>query len=372
MKILFYCIHDLNEAMYAKYNVNGLRLNGHDVVSTMEYTLSEYKKFNDPDYLNAYDLIIYTGFSFGNMTTCQGLQFSPAIQTKKPVVVLYYDNPFRYMNILLDHVQRKNNFYIGCCDRTLTNRLFELGIKSVWNPCCFDPSIQCIGDKKKEFDHDIAFAGTVLSWDRINALYSGKTYREIEILKKMISLRTPGKFFDYSDYLKDYVPIPSKDTGEMSFVNLMSQKAMLRFEMFGALEEISKVVDVYGKGDFKGNDNIITHGNLDQHFELPDLYRSAKINLSIELLPSSTHQRIFEIFACGGFALLEYKSDDIINFNPQLVEKVRWNTLGELKEKVIYFLDHEEERKQISKEFYDEVTVKHSNTVRMKQLINNL
>jgi hypothetical protein len=132
------------------------------------------------------------------------------------------------MNVILDHAQRKSNFYIGCCDNNLTQRLIKMGFKAFHNPCCFDPTIQFPGEVKNEFNVDIAFAGTVLSPERIDQLYQGNNYREIEILQAMLQSREKGLFFDYSAFLEKVVPLPSKDTGELAFVNLMTQKARLR------------------------------------------------------------------------------------------------------------------------------------------------
>lgn len=371
MKILMYCL-PINESFYIKYNVNGLRKLGHDVVSTLEYSNEEYKNFNDPKYLDTFDLVIYGGFSFGNMTGHQMLQYSPAINTKTTVIVTYYDNPERYMNVLLDHAQRKSNFYIACCDNTLTQRLKNIGFKTIFNPCCYDPEIQYKRDYIDEYNVDIAFAGTVLSSERINALYQGKNYREVEILQTMINLRSEGRFFDYGKFLKKYVPLPSKDFGELAFVNLMTQKALLRFDIFKAVKDAGYDVNVWGQGDYKSNDNIISHGNLNQHNELPNMYSNAKINLSVELLPSSVHQRVFECYACGGFMLLEDKKDNVINFSEKLIEKVVWRTSEELSDKIKYYLEHEDERNKITEEFMSDVLVKHTNAVRMEQLISNI
>jgi len=373
MKILYYCL-PLNERFYADYNVNGLRLNGHEVEYTLEHDKSRYVDFNDPKYLKNFDLVIYMGFSHGNMTCHQNLTYHPGLESGVKFIVLYYDNPFRYMNIL-PLLLRSKNAYVGCCDGELTLRMKTIGFNALWVPTCFDPHIQYRTNPKKEYNYDFSFAGTVLDKKKIEELNTGKNICEINMLIEMEHKRKKLEFFDYSDYLSNVFrcDFTHKDFGELCFINLMNQKYLLRMEMFEALHEIGEI-HIHGQGNWLPEyKNIFHHKNLDQHNELPDVYRSAKINLSIELLPASVHQRIMEIGGCGGFPLMENKADNTLCFDSkELTEDIVWHNENELRDKAKFYLKNESERNRISDILHEECMKRHTCQIRMSELIDSL
>jgi hypothetical protein len=373
MKILFYCL-PLNERYYAQYNVNALRFNGHEVESTMEHGKERYLDFNNPEYIKKFDLIIYMGFSHGNMCGYQGLLEHPGISSGKPFIVLYYDNPLRYMNLLF-LLKNRPNAFVGCCDSQHVDTLKGMGFNAIWVPTCYDPTIHKIGPKSDKYDYDFSFAGTVIEKREINNMYHNRNIIELNTLNQMNNDRTKLKFFDYSDYLSNVCnrDMRYKDFGDLCFVNLMTQKFMLRMEMFDVLHKLGQV-HIHGQGNWKPEfDNVYHHENLDQHKELPYLYRSAKINYSIELLPASVHQRIMEIGGCGGFALLEDKADNHKCFDHKdLTESIVWRNEEELKDKSKFYLENPGERIRIEQLLNKECSQKHTNIIRMKKMIEDI
>jgi spore maturation protein CgeB len=77
------------------------------------------------------------------------------------------------------------------------------------------------------------------------------------------------------------------------------------------------------------------------------LYNSVDIYLGIgnPLLVNGITQRIFECAAAGCFQIAEYKKDLSDAFGNKIVT---FRTLPELKEKIIYYLANEKERKELA------------------------
>lgn len=89
--------------------------------------------------------------------------------------------------------------------------------------------------------------------------------------------------------------------------------------------------------------------------DLRKLYHLSKINLNLPApqVITSFQPRVFEIAACKGFQIVDYRPliDKVFNEN----ELVIFKTIGELREKVQYFLHHEAERNAIAERLYKKV-----------------
>ena len=92
--------------------------------------------------------------------------------------------------------------------------------------------------------------------------------------------------------------------------------------------------------------------------KLPIVYNQTKVNLNFHYDHQKTNDRIdfngrtFEICAAGGFQLCDHPNIK------ELVPSMIVEPDGKLwKEKVHYYLEHEEERNEIAKKCYDEVII---------------
>lgn len=81
--------------------------------------------------------------------------------------------------------------------------------------------------------------------------------------------------------------------------------------------------------------------------------------------------RMFEIAGCGGFQICEYRPS-ISKFFELDKEIVVFKTLTELKEKVRYYLDHPNERKEISQRAYEKAQKLHTYQIRLQELLKIL
>jgi spore maturation protein CgeB len=82
------------------------------------------------------------------------------------------------------------------------------------------------------------------------------------------------------------------------------------------------------------------------------LYRESKINLNIAVWDTSkqsgTNLRIAEVPAAGGFLLSEH-SPELSNYLVPGVEIETYRSVEELREKIVYYLEHEPDRRDIAR-----------------------
>jgi spore maturation protein CgeB len=100
-------------------------------------------------------------------------------------------------------------------------------------------------------------------------------------------------------------------------------------------------------------------------------FQAAKINLNL-LHPTEIYGincRAFEIAGCGGFQLIDLKDGLDEYFEPDK-EVVTFRTLKELKDKIAYYLVHEDERGQIALRSYERAHREHTYEQRLGKLID--
>jgi len=88
--------------------------------------------------------------------------------------------------------------------------------------------------------------------------------------------------------------------------------------------------------------------------EYAKAHLAAKIGLNpIDLLNRTTHdQRLFELPACGAFALVT-RTDEVMELFQEGETVDCFGTPEELVNKVIYYLEHEDERREIARKSYE-------------------
>lgn len=88
----------------------------------------------------------------------------------------------------------------------------------------------------------------------------------------------------------------------------------------------------------------------DYETEVPLIFHNSKININVtsKTIESGIPQRVFDILACGGFCITNYQPE-IAEYFADGQELVMYTSMEDLADKVRYYLEHEEERKQIVK-----------------------
>ena len=106
--------------------------------------------------------------------------------------------------------------------------------------------------------------------------------------------------------------------------------------------------------------------------EAVTIYNAGKImfNFHHPQCISGSNQKVFEISACEGFQLA-YKLDSIAEFFDVGQEFVCYDTLDDLKEKVDYYLHHEDERRKIARKARKKVIDNHTYKHRMQVVLDS-
>ena len=77
--------------------------------------------------------------------------------------------------------------------------------------------------------------------------------------------------------------------------------------------------------------------------------------------------RIFDLMGAGGFVISNYQAEIPEIFIPD-EDIVLYDSIPDLLDKIGYYLEHDEERKQIAKNGYEKVKMCHSYDVRLAQM----
>lgn len=115
-------------------------------------------------------------------------------------------------------------------------------------------------------------------------------------------------------------------------------------------------VTMYTKSDTGHLPNVINRGMADPLRVTPKVYHCSKINLNITIksIQSGIPLRVFDVLGCKGFLITNYQKEICDYFEPG-VDLVVYDSLADLQQKVAYYLEHEEERRQIAENGYRKV-----------------
>lgn len=132
-------------------------------------------------------------------------------------------------------------------------------------------------------------------------------------------------------------------------------------------------VDVYTRSNTTLLKNTNCKGGVTTHIQMPKIFNLSKINLNITIRPIQTgiSLRIWDILGCGGFLLS--------NYQPELPEYFEigkeldcYENMAELKQKINFYLSHDDIRKEIAQNGYEKVKAMHTYEVRIASILKTI
>ncbi len=145
--------------------------------------------------------------------------------------------------------------------------------------------------------------------------------------------------------------------------------ALERLKTMAVLSEHFSL-DLYTGSDTSMLPRVHNRGFAKSLTEMPVIFHQSKINLNTtsKAIRSGLPLRIFDIMGCEGFVLTNYQTElpeifDIGN------EVAAYSSMEELKEITRYYLEHENERKEIARNGYEKVARDYSYPVRLEKLL---
>ena len=162
------------------------------------------------------------------------------------------------------------------------------------------------------------------------------------------------------------------DTNKYVATNYYLGMRVSQIERIRLLNMLAKEfsVELFTRSDVSALNGVHVHGGVSTHKEMPEIFNKSKINLNITIRPIQTglSQRVWDVLGCGGFLLTNYQME--IPEHLQVgVDLDCFESPAELKEKVAYYLTHEEKRMEIASHGYETVKSKHTCRHRVAEIL---
>lgn len=130
-------------------------------------------------------------------------------------------------------------------------------------------------------------------------------------------------------------------------------------------------VSIYTNSNTHGMLRVDYRGSVDYFSQMPKVFYGSKINLNFTIpnIQSGIPLRVWDILGARGFLLTNYQPELELYFDIGK-DLVVFEDITELEQKASYYLEHEEERREIAKNGYLKVKKFHSYMQRMQQLMD--
>lgn len=181
---------------------------------------------------------------------------------------------------------------------------------------------------------------------------------------KIIQSIKNAKTKDGNDLWQNYIlPDAFTDTDKYVAVNYYLGMRISQLERIRFLNMLAEDFDVhlFTRSDASLLKGVNVHGGVSTHKEMPHIFHGSKINLNITIrsIQTGLSQRVWDVLGCEGFLLTNYQMEV-----PEYLEIGKdldcFENAAELKEKVAYYLTHEEQRVEIAHHGYETVKNKHT------------
>ncbi|MEG0962701.1 MAG: DUF3880 domain-containing protein [Lachnospiraceae bacterium] len=237
--------------------------------------------------------------------------------------------------------------------------------------------------EKEEYQNEISFVGS---------LYDNNKYRQINFLPEYLrgylegimeaqlriygyhfieELLTPNILTELEKYVKMNMDSSYCIEKTELYADLLDTEITCK-ERVNMLKELAKShqVTLYTGSDMSLVPGVRNGGIVSYDEQLPLVYQRSKINLNITLrsITSGMPGRIFDIMGSGGFLLSNYQPELAEVFQDGK-ELVLYESQVDLLEKVSYYLEHEEERKEIAYRGWKRMQEEFSYPMRVKKML---
>ncbi|MDD3367420.1 MAG: DUF3880 domain-containing protein [Lachnospiraceae bacterium] len=237
---------------------------------------------------------------------------------------------------------------------------------------------------QKKYAHDISFVGTLYGKNKYDTMVDSfspylKGYLDAVIEAQLNvsggnlieTLLTPGILEEIETHYKLEQQPESEANLAMYFSRSVLGYKVAAEERFRALQILGRkhMVTLYSSEPAPEQLRIEQAGPVDYWQEMPHVFHDSKINLNITIpnISSGIPLRVWDILAAGGFCLTNYRPE-LLQYFENGKDLVIYEGLDDLREKVDYYLSHEEEREQIALNGFRKVQ-QHSLEKRLQELL---
>ena len=327
---------------------------------TFFYQFNDWEK--DDDFLEQFRAYLKAG----NYTDVLSVNFSPLISILcEELGILYtawvYDSPIHIRNT--DSLKNSCN-RIFFFDRGQAEGYCKNGVNAIHLPLAVDMDVFRINASKREkesYRTDVSLVGKLYQTE-----YTYFTAPLQEYTKGYLEgiVNAQGKI--YGGYLipelitdellarmnKEYARVATDGfkmgRRELEFMLACETTGRERY-MTLALLSGHYQVDLYSTDEDKRLKNVRYRGYADYYTQMPLIFSQSRINLNISLktILTGIPLRVIDVLWCGGFVLSNYQEELMEYFNAG-EELVVYENIEDLFYKAKYYLEHEDERKQVA------------------------
>lgn len=327
---------------------------------TFFYQFNDWEK--DDDFLEQFRAYLKAG----NYTDVLSVNFSPLISILcEELGILYtawvYDSPIHIRNT--DSLKNSCN-RIFFFDRGQAEGYCKNDVNAIHLPLAVDTDVFRINASKREkesYRTDVSLVGKLYQteYTYFTAPLQGYTKGYLEGI-----VNAQGKI--YGGYLipelitdellarmnKEYARVATDGVKmgrrELEFMLACETTGRERY-MTLALLSGHYQVDLYSTDEDKRLKNVRYRGYADYYTQMPLIFSQSRINLNISLktILTGIPLRVIDVLGCGGFVLSNYQEELMEYFNAG-EELVVYENIEDLFYKAKYYLEHEDERKQVA------------------------
>lgn len=329
---------------------------------------------------NHYDFVFTVNYFAVISNACQRQNTRYVSWTcDNPLISMYHDSVFNSCN------------YIFTFDKTNYLEFKGMGAEHIWYlPLAVDTDrIDTILEKSTDlfrYKSDVSFIGSLYernSYDKLKhklpeylrgyfdaVIEAQLNISGANIVERMLTANV-------LEQLQEHFELKKSD-GSFSDLGLIFQTTVLGFkiaeiERRRGLIELSKYynVNVYSNSNVNDLLRIQYCGSVDYWSEMPQVFHESKVNLNFTIpnIKSGIPLRIWDVLGSGGFLLTNYQAEIPFYFK-EGEDLVCFDGMDDLREKVGYYLSHEQERQEIAENGYRKVKEHHSYKKRIQSILD--
>ncbi len=166
---------------------------------------------------------------------------------------------------------------------------------------------------------------------------------------------TPQTLEEFHKYVKFGLSESMVEADEDELMRDILRKKVTQLERRALLTRLGRElpIDLYTDPDVPAISGVTNHGYVNYDTKMRVLFNRSRINLNITMrtIRTGIPLRALDIMASGGFLLSTYQ-DELAEYFTDGEDLVLAHSPGELVELCAYYLEHEEERRQIAENGY--------------------
>lgn len=372
MRILYYDWDEFNgedcrDAMKRlghQVDVFKLNMNGFDLTPEIEGKIKELVTKTDEAGKRYYDLLYSFDFFPNISEACQKYDI--------PYVSWVFDCPHYTLD---SHVTNNPVNRIFVFDKVLYQNMVSKGVKTI-NYSPLGVNEKRLGELCQKLDketggeiayeHDVSFLGNLYDneynfYDQVNFLppvLKGYTDAVIKAQERVFGADffTEEEIYPYEKVkeLRQYIQFEQTGKYEIDYDGVMLdilRKKVTVNERRNILTEMGKRFNtvLYTSPGTKPIEGVCDLGLASYNEKMPRVFHRSKVNLNITLrsILSGVSLRVIDILAAGGFLITNYQAE-IAEYFEDGVDLVMAYTPEDMIQKTAYYLQHEDERKEIA------------------------